>query len=48
MLFYSELRCAQLTDSKGSNTQFRAELTGIIDTNGLKKVTRIAYLRSLT
>ena len=37
-----------MTEGKGLDTEERGEITTIIDTDGFKKVSRIAYLRSLT
>ena len=37
-----------MTEGKRLDTEERGEITRIIDTDGFKKVRRIAYLRSLT
>ena len=48
MIFYSVRLYPISEDGKGSNTEESGEITRIIDTDGFKKVSRIAYLRSLT
>jgi hypothetical protein len=37
-----------MTEGKGLDTEESEEITRIIDTDGFKKVSRIAYLRNLT